>query len=531
MIVKYDLVLRGALIMDGSGAPSFEADVGIAGGRIAAVTGLKDAKSFRLIDVSGLAVSPGFIDMHSHSDESLLVNPRAESKIRQGVTTEVLGNCGNSPAPLEGELLGEVRDELKKEYDLDVSWLSVGEYYGRLETQGTAVNCLTLVGNGNLRACALGFEDRRSTPEQMRKMKSLLFASMKDGAWGLSSGLIYVPSIFSDAGELSELAGVLPPFGGIYATHMRSEGDRLLMAIEEAAEVGRKAGVFVEISHLKSSGRRNWGQASRALNLLGEFLGRGVRLGWDQYPYSASSTGLDKVLPLWALEGGSDAALLRLRNHETYRKILNEVEGHPQKDWSRVIISTVPSRKYSSWEGLSVKDASAAAGKEPSNLVLDLLREEGMKVGAIFLSMCDEDVETIMKSPLTAIGSDAAARAPYGALGRGKPHPRSYGTFARVLGNYCRERKFFPIEEAVRRMTGLPASRLALEDRGLIREGYWADLVVFDPAGIRDTATYGNPHSYPEGIVHVLVNGKVTVEAGDHTGILAGKVLRKRAAV
>lgn len=525
--MKYDLILKGGMILDGSGESPFQADVGILGGRIAGVSDLASEQAFRLIDARGMAISPGFIDIHTHSDESLLVNPRAESKIRQGVTTEVLGNCGNSLAPLEGELYREVQGDMKKEYDLDVSWRSVGGYLERLEKQGVAVNCLTLVGNGNLRACVLGFEDKTPTADQMEKMKSLLSDSMREGAWGLSSGLIYVPSIFSDTEELIKLAKVLPPFGGIYTTHMRSEGDRLLSAIQEAARIGEESGVFVEISHLKSSGQRNWGQAPRALALLKDLLGKGLRIGWDQYPYSASSTGLDKILPLWALEGGEGAAVSRLRNPEAYRRILEEVEAHPQKDWSRVLISTVPSEKYAPWEGLSIKAASSLAGKEPSVLVLDLLREEGMKVGAIFLSMCDEDVEEILRSPRTAIGSDAAARAPHGPLGRGKPHPRSYGTFPRVLGRYSREKKLFSLQEAVRKMTSLPAARLALQGRGRLVEGYWADLVIFDPEKIRDTATFENPHSYPEGIGYVIVNGRVAVEAGDHTGILAGKVLRK----
>jgi len=523
----YDLIIKNGSIIDGTGREAFSADLGIINGRIAAIGNLKLEKANRIIHADNLYISPGFIDIHSHSDESLLINPRAESKIRQGVTTEVVGNCGSSLGPLGGELLREIECEMCQDYGMEVKWRSLGEYLAELEKNGVGVNCLSLVGNGNLRACVIGYEDRRATPSQMEEMKNLLDKAMKEGAWGLSSGLIYVPSIYSSLEEIQELASVLNSYGGIYTCHIRSEGDELIESIREVAEVGKKARIVVEVSHLKASGQRNWGKAEEAISAIEELRENGIEIGCDQYPYNASSTGLDKIIPLWAHEGGEKALLERLNSPQWHQRILEEIKSHPHKNWNNVLVSFTHSGKYRHWEGMSIAGIAEKDSREPAEIVLDLLREEECKVGAIFFSMCDEDVERIMIYPHTAFGTDASARATYGLLNSGKPHPRSYGTFPRILGHYVREKALLTLPEAIRKMTSLPARRLSLPSRGIIRNGYWADLVIFDPEKIIDTATFENPHSYPVGIKYVIVNGKVVIDDGEHKGVLAGMVLRK----
>lgn len=518
----YDLLIKGARVVDGTGAPFFWGDLGVARGRIAGV-GRLDGKARRVVRARGLVLAPGFIDIHSHSDIAYLVNPLGESKVRQGVTTEVIGQCGFSLAPVAGPAVKEIERKLS-EYGLELSWRGMGEYLERLREARPAVNLAPVAGHGTVRGSVLGYEPRPPTGEELDGMCRLLREALAEGAFGLSTGLIYPPGSFARTEELIALARELVPLGGIYFTHLRNEGGRLFEAIEEAVRIGEEAGVPVHIAHLKAGGEGNWGKGEEALSRVLQARARGVDVTCDQYPYTASSTGLVSILPDWAQAGGSEELLARLQD-PGYRARL--AAGCVVSDWERILISSVKTEANKRWEGNSLAEIARGRGKTPLEAALDLLVEEELQVDMIRFGLSEEDVRTIMRHPWVMVGSDGSALAPYGPLGRGKPHPRNYGTFPRVLGHYVREEGVLELEAAVHKMTGLPAWRLGLWARGLLRPGFWADLVLFDPEGIRDLATYTDPHRYPEGIELVVVNGVVTVEAGEHTGARAGQVLAR----
>jgi N-acyl-D-amino-acid deacylase len=529
--VTVDLLIRGALVHDGLGNPPVPLDVAISHGRIARLAPRIDEPATETIGAAGLSLCPGFIDMHSHSDEAYLIDPHADAKIRQGVTTEVIGNCGMSAAPLGGVQLDETVSYFER-YGVDVDWRTFGEYVARLESTGLANNCVALVGHGNLRRIAVGTSDSRASDKQLEHMKALLREALEAGAWGYSTGLIYVPSCFADIEELSELAKVSRETGGLYASHIRNEGDTLIEAVAEAIEIGRRAGCRVEISHHKASGRGNWGKIQRTLHMMAQAREEGVEVFCDQYPYTASSTYLSAVLPLWAVEGGNEALLARLNDAAQRARMRDAIRNHPYGDWTKVQIASIgrPDGPNAHAVGLHAQALGERRGQEPEDAVLDLLVEERAKVSAIYFSMCDADVERVMTDPHTTIGSDAGARAVSGPLSTGQPHPRAFGTFPRVLGYYCRERKLLPLEVGIARMTGLPAKRLGLHDRGVIREGAWADVVLFDADKIADRATFDKPQQYPDGVAWVLVNGVPVVENGQPGGRLPGQVLRRRTA-
>ncbi len=529
-----DVIIKNAYIIDGTGGPKFEADIGIKGEKIVEI-GKLEPQAAEIIDAKGLVVSPGFIDMHSHSDISLLINPKAESKIRQGITTEVIGNCGSSVAPLN-EI---IKDEMKKtipiieEAGLDLDWSTMGEYLSLLEKQGTAVNVVSLVGHENVRVCAMGFDNRAPTKRELNAMKKILAKAMEDGAFGMSTGLIYPPSCYAKTEELIELSKVVAKYGGIYASHIRGEDDELFTSVKEAIEIGEKAGVPVEISHHKAGGKTNWGKVKKTLKMIEEARTRGIDVTCDVYPYTAGSFGLSAMLPPWAHEGGSKKLLERLEDPETRRKLRKEmkegIEGwsSPIKaaGWDATIIAR--SKKHPEFEGKSIAEIAKARKVNPFEFVFDLLIEENASTSVVRFAMCEEDVRTVMQHPFSMIGTDSSAAAPYGVLSKGKPHPRSYGTFPRVLGKYVREEEILTLEDAIRKMTALPAQKLRLKERGLIREGMYADITIFDPLFVVDEATYINPHKYPKGIEYVLVNGKIVIKRNEQTGMLAGKVLRK----
>jgi N-acyl-D-amino-acid deacylase len=519
-----ELVIKGGTICDGSGSPLFKSDIAIAGGRIQHIGEMPSRKAQRVIDAEGLTVSPGFIDIHGHTDENILISPRAESKIHQGVTTEVAGNCGVSPAPLYGEFREEFTRDLKSRYDMSAAWESCEDFFALLSRQGLGINYCMLVGNGNIRGGVVGFRERRPRDAELETMLNILKDSLGAGAWGLSSGLIYVPSCFSTKEELITLAGSVARIRGIYATHMRGEGDSLIEAVAEALEIAEGSGVSLEISHLKASGERNWGKLEEVLALIDESQKRGARCGCDQYPYTASSTGLGSVLPHWVREGGKDMFLRKIGDQSIRERVKAEMADPP--DWSRIVISS--SRKRNArFLGKNVKEFSEIVGKSPLDAVFDLLIDEDDEVAALFFAQSEENVEKIMRLPFTAIGTDAAARAPHGPLSTDLPHPRAYGTFPRVLGHYVRERGVLTLREAVRKMTSLPAARLGLGKRGVLRQGWWADMTVFRADAIGERATYGDPHQYPEGIEYVIVNGRIVIDRGEHTGALPGRVLRR----
>lgn len=521
------------MIIDGSGRPAYKADVGIVGDSIAAIGQLAGQEAGRILDAAGRYVTPGFIDMHSHSDTTAVLNPRMESKVRQGVTLEVVGNCGDSAAPLLGEAIREKEKELAA-FNYTLDWRSLEEYFHRLEAGGISNNLITLIGNGTIRAGVMGTAMRRPTASEMAQMKAILGDCLAIGAWGLSSGLIYPPSNYADTAELIELSKVVACYGGIYATHIRNESTHLLEAVAEAITIGREAGVSVGIAHHKAAGKANWGKVKESLAMIEEARARGVAVTCDQYPYIASSTGLSVIIPDWAHEGGKEALVQRLQDQATRRRIAQEIKAERpgwenvslESGWHNILIAQA--RNHRDLEGKTAWDLAELWGKDPVEASMDLLIAEEGEVSVVIFSMCEEDVQTVMRAPFVMVGSDASAKAPYGPLGQGKPHPRAYGTFPRILGRYVRELGVLSWEEAVHKMTGLPAAKLGLSRRGLLREGYYADIVVFDPTTVADTATFTEPHRYPMGIDYVLVNGVLTVEKGEHTGALAGRVLRLR---
>jgi len=530
-VAEFDLIIRNGTVFDGTGRPGFPADVGVKGDRIEAVGNLTGAVAAREIDAADLYVAPGFIDIHTHSDWAMFGNPRMESKIRQGVTTEVAGNCGTSLAPLMGvarESAVRTLSRIGREPD----WTTLAEYFARIEANGIAQNYATFIGHGTLRQAVMGFEMRPPTLVELDQMKRLLVEGMEQGALGLATGLIYPPGCYANTEEIIELAKVVASYDGIYATHMRNEADRLLESVAEAIRVGEEAGVSVQISHHKAVGRRNWGKVNDSLELIERARSRGVRVDCDQYPYVASSTNLGVVLPRWVFEGGNEKLLARLADPEVRRRIAEEAGGEYENaenlsrgaGWDGILIADSPQAPH--YEGQTIAQVAEAEGKDPLTVVFDLLLLNRGYVGAIFFGMCEEDVRTVMRYPHTVIGSDSSARAPYGIMGFGKPHPRTYGTFPRVLGRYVREEKVLTWEEAIAKMTSKTARKLRLRGRGEVRPGYFADLVVFNPNTVIDQATFTDPHRYPVGIEYVVVNGTLVIDRGEHTGVLPGRVLR-----
>jgi len=527
----YDLAIKDGYIIDGSGNPSYRGNVAVKDGKIAFITRLEIRDAKQVIDANGFVVSPGFIDMHSHSDFTLLAGADAESKIRQGVTTEVVGNCGVSAAPLRGEAVA-VAQASAKEYGLEVTWSSLAEYMGRLERDGVILNVACLVGHGTVRTSVMGFKNRAPTPSEMRRMEELVAGCMQEGAFGISSGLLYVPSCYAKLDELSRLSGTVSRFGGIYATHMRDEGDGLEKAVGDALAVGRRAGVPVQISHHKACGKRNWGKVSRTLRTILRARNNGVDAAIDVYPYSAYSTRFSAVVPPWAHEGGVERLVERLKNPTVRKKLkLQMRKGLPDWEsmtkgdsWDRFLISSFSEKP--SLVGKTVQQISRSRGCDPYEAIFDLLIEGKATVEVVVEDMSEEDVQLVLQSSLSMIGSDGNSLSRKGLMGMGRPHPRSFGTFPRVWGRYVRQKKVLTLENAIRKMTSFPANRLGLTNRGLLRNGMAADIVIFDPSKVADTATYLTPRRFPVGIECVIVNGKTTVARGKYLRKLNGSILR-----
>jgi N-acyl-D-amino-acid deacylase len=531
----FDLIIRNGYILDGSGQAGYPGDVAVSGDRIAAVGALDAVEAVRIIDADGCVIAPGFIDIHSHSDPTVLANPRVESKIRQGVTTEVTGQCGSSAAPVQGAGKETVRTAYEK-HGVKVDWESLQEYRERVEEQGISLNLAPLIGLGTVRMSAMGHDARDANPEELARMQALVRQAMADGAFGVSSGLIYPPGCFTPTTELIELARTAGEQDGIYVSHIRGESDTLLESVAEAIRIGEDADVRVHISHHKAAGKRNWGKIERTLHMMDEARCTGLDIGFDVYPYIAGNTSLATVIPAWAHDGGTEALLSRLRDPGVRSRLTEEIrEGIPgwenfagSAGWENILIGRVESAGNKHLEGVSVAEAALHRGQSPEDTVYDLILEEkGETISIVMFLMCEEDVERVLAHPLATVGSDSGAAAPYGILSAGKPHPRAYGTFPRVLGQYVRERRIMSLPEAVRKMTGASAERMDIRNRGQIRPGYYADLTVFDPETITDRATFSNPHQYPTGIHFVVVNGTVVLEGEEHTGALPGRVLRK----
>ncbi|MGD8545804.1 MAG: D-aminoacylase [Candidatus Bathyarchaeota archaeon] len=522
------------MVVDGTGNPWFKADIAIANGKIFKIGNLVAETADIKIDAEKHIVCPGFFDMHSHSDFTLLVNSLAESKIRQGVTTEVIGNCGSSAAPLNDLLKEDIQGTmpLLEEADLELTWETLGQYKKILQSKGVALNVAPLVGNSNIRVAVLGFENRQATLDELEEMKKVLAQAMRDGAFGMSTGLIYPPSCYADIDEIVELAKISCSFGGIYASHIRGEGSTLIDAVREAIEIGRRARIPVEISHHKASEQANWGKVKGTLQMLEKAREQGIDITCDVYPYVAGSTGLDALLPPTSYEGGVERLIERLKDQESRKKIKEVMTGENRDnqykawgtpDWSKIKISYC--REHPEFEGQSIEEIARRRKLDPFEFVFDLLIETKASARIILFIIREEDMQYVLKHRLSMIGSDSSALATYGILAKGNPHPRAYGTFPRILGKYVRKKKILTFERAIQKMTSFPAQKLKLMNRGLIREEMQADIVILDKKKVIDEATYLDPHKYPKGIEYVLVNGKIVIKHGKHTKTLPGEVL------
>lgn len=525
---EVDLVIREGLVYDGTGSKPYQADIGITDGRIifiAKPSNQISANSKKVIEARGISVAPGFIDTHSHSDFTLLADNRAQGKLLQGITTEINGNCGLSAAPLYGAASKQREPDLE-ELGIKERWSSFGEYFKLLEEKGQAINFATLAGHGNIRASVIGYEDRKPDKDELQQMCGLLNDAVEEGAVGLSAGLVYPPGVYAETGELIELAKGISSL--IYTSHMRNEGNSLIEAIEEAVSIGAGSGIAVHISHLKTSGKDNWEKIDEALSKIGQAQNNGIKVTCDRYPYTAGSTDLDAILPAWTYTGGSEEELKRLKDEEIRARIKDEILLlHPAEDyWERVVVASVNIEANKWMEGRTMAFIAKKLGRKPVDMLFDLLIEERLRVGAVFHSMSEENLKRFLSLPYAMIGSDSSARCEDGPTRLGKPHPRGFGTFPRFIGRYVRDMKLVSPASAIHKMTMLAAHTFGLKERGLIKTGFMADLVLFDEEKIIDRATYDEPFLKPGGIPYVIVNGQPAVWEGVQTEILAGRVLR-----
>jgi len=524
---RIDLLIKGGTIYDGSLADPYVKDIAISGDAIAAIGSFHWNEAGMVIDAEGLAVAPGFIDTHAHSDFTILADPRAEGKVSQGVTTEINGNCGMSAAPLFNKAF-ERREEDLKDLGIRERWNTLTEYFTLAAKKGIALNLATLAGHGNIRGSVMGYDDRLPSEDELSGMSALLKTAIDEGAIGMSTGLIYPPGVYAKTEELIELSKVLKQKGLVYATHMRSEGDMLVESVQEVIRIGREAGVKAHISHIKTLGQRNRHKAEKVIALLEDARDSGVHLTCDRYPYTASSTDLDSLLPAWTYEGGNDEEMKRLINPADIRRIRQEIQGQAgEKDyWKTVIISSVDSEANAWMEGRTIADISASLRLDEIDTLLGILINERLRVGAVFLSMSEENLRKFLSLPYCMIGSDSSARSFDGPTRKGKPHPRGFGTFPRFLGRYAGNNEIMGLSEAIYRATSLPAETFGLKKRGSIREGMYADIVIFDPKTIMDRATFENPFQRSSGIQHVLVNGVPVIREGEFAGNFPGRVLK-----
>ena len=535
--MQFDVLIKNGCVIDGAGNPWFKADIAINAGRIVTIEQSLTSEAKLTIDANRLVVSPGFIDIHSHSDWPLLINPQAESKIRQGVTLEVTGNCGDSAAPLKGKAL-EMAQKNAEDYGIDLQWSSLPEYMALLEKQGVALNVATLVGHSTVRACAMGYERRAPVKEELDEMKALVARSMEEGAFGMSTGLVYPPGCYAKTDELVDLSKVVAKHGGFYASHVRSQNELMFDSVAEVIQIGEMAALPVQISH-EIPAPPVWGQEERLLKMSEEARQRGIDVTCDVLVYLRGETNLKQLVPDWAHSGGDNKLIERLKDPEIREKIKRETmekgaaAGGSAKRaliqlglWDKIWLSECPVNVDLCGKNF-IEIAKIRTVEDPFDAVFDLLIEENAMGSIMGEDKLQTDIDYALNHPTSMVGSDGSALAPYGVLGRGKVNPRSYGTFPTVLARYVRERKVITLETAIRKMTSFPAQRLGLKDRGLLRPGMWADIVVFDQNRILDTASYDSPYQYPQGISHVLVNGRLVIEHGNHTGVLPGKILRK----
>jgi len=528
----YSVIIRGGKVADGLGSPLYRADIAIKGDQIAAVAKEIKESAETVIDAEGMVIAPGFIDIHTHTDCTIFANPLSDSKVMQGVTTEVVGNCGIGSFPVTAEKASLLAKYLAMHEQLlaeeDFTWSDFSQYAQCLTARGIGVNLAPLVAHGTLRIAVVGFDDRPPTAAETETMCQLLQTALEQGAWGLSTGLIYPPGSFADTNELITLAKVVAANDGLFTSHVRGESATLLAAIDEMIKIGEKSGARIQVSHLKAIGQENWGKGREALRRILTARAQGIDIAADQYPYAASSTSLTALVPQWALAGGVDAMVSCLTSPQLHDRLAAEIgqemktRGGPEK----VLVSYIMSEANADLVGKTIKDIAAIWHCSAEDAVMRLLWQERGGVQAVYFSLSDEDIDAIMTSDIVAVGSDGRG---LNAVRDAKTasHPRSYGTFARVLGHYVRERQLLPLETAIYKMTGLPARRLHLKDRGRIQVGLAADLAIFNPDTIIDMADFKQPHQYAKGVEYVLVNGQFVVKEGHITGNTPGKVLKK----
>ena len=529
---SFDLVIRNGRIIDGTGSPWYSSDLGIRDGRIAAIGRLEGAKAKRTVDAGGKVVAPGFIDMLGQSELSILVNPSLPSKVFQGITTEITGE-GGSPAPLNDAIIAADRtgyDQLKIAPD----WRTLAQYYARLERQRIGLNIATYVGATQVRRMVLGDVDKDPTPAELDRMRELVRQAMREGAVGLSTSLQYPPAPYAETAELIALASEAGKLGGVYATHMRSESDEILVALDEAIRIGREAAIPVEIWHLKTAGKNNWGRMPEVVARIDSARTAGVDIAADTYAYPAWFNSLSSFVPAWAHDGGTAKLLERLRDPEARRRVRKQIveDTDWENSWQEIagpeamLIGAVQNPELRRFQGKTLAEVAQARGGDPLDVLLDFLIEDEAYTSVAVFGMSEPDVALALKQPWVSINCDSEGSAPEGLLSRSHPHPRAYGTFPRILRKYVREEKLLTLEDAIRKFTSLPAQRMRIGDRGVLKVGMWADVVVFDPETIRDRATFAQPHQLAEGMQWVLVNGVPVIAEGKATGALPGKVLR-----
>ncbi len=528
----FDVIIKGGTVYDGADSEPKNVDVAIRGDRIAGIGDFKTAKAKTVIDATGLAVAPGFINMLSWSNESLIQDGRSQSEIRQGVTTEIMG---------EGESMGPLNDRvrehmLREQADIkyEIKWNTLAEYLRYLETRGVSCNVASFVGATTIRENVIGFEDKAPTPEQLDQMRELVRKEMEAGALGIGTSLIYPPAFYAKTEELIELCKVAAKYQGKYISHMRSEGNRLLEGLDELTRISREAGIPAEVYHIKAAGQPNWGKIDDLLSRIEAARKEGLKITADMYTYTAGGTGLDASLPPWTEDGGYPALFKRLRDPATREKIKVQVQA-PSDEWENMYLAAggpehillvgFKSEKLKPLTGKTLAEVAKMRGKDPIDTAMDLIAEDESRIGTIYFIISEGNIRKELSKPWIAFGSDEASQAPEGVFLKSNPHPRAYGNFARVLGKYVRDEKVIPLTEAVRRLSALPTTNLGLDHRGFIKEGMFADIVVFDPATIADRATFEKPHQYAVGVKHVFVNGVQVLSDGEHTGAKPGRAL------
>ena len=528
----FDVIIKGGTVYDGTGAEGRVTDIAIRGDRIADIGDLANATAKTTIDARGLAVAPGFINMLSWSTESLIQDGRSQSEIRQGVTTEIMGE-GNSMGPLNDRMKARyVREQ--KDIKFDIKWKTLAEYLRYLEKRGVSCNVASFLGATTVREYVIGLEDKQPTPEQLEQMRKLVRKEMEAGALGIGTSLIYPPAFYAKTDELIELCKVAAKYQGKYISHMRSEGNQLLESLDELIRISREAGIPAELYHIKAAGEKNWPKEDQLLARIEAAQKEGLKITADMYTYTAAGTGLDACLPPWTEDGGYPALFKRLRDPASREKIAAEVRidsnawenlylaaGSPDK----ILLAGFKSEKLKPLTGKSLAEVAKMRGKDPIETIMDLLSEDESRIDAMYFLMSEENVRKELAKPWISFGSDEASQAPEGVFLKSNPHPRAYGNFARVLGKYARDEKVLTLPEAVRRLSALPAMNLGLDHRGFVQEGMFADVVVFDPATIADRATFDKPHQYAVGMKHVFVNGVQVLKDGEHTGAKPGRAL------